>query len=718
MLSRFRYLPMVRQAETTECGHACFAMIAGWFGHQIDLVSLRLHQATSANGFSLHSLALLAEQFELKARALRLEPEHLDRIKLPAVLHWDMNHYVVLKSVGRRTVVIHDPGRGVVRLTMKEVAQRFTGVAVEFSPTEHFVPVRRERRLSLTSLFSGARDMTWQGTQVLLLSLFFEAMLLASPWYLQIAIDNVIPSGDARLLMVLAGGFAVVALFRLVTEVARAMLLVYVQSRLDLSMSGRLFTHMMRLPLSFFVKRDDGDILSRFHSLQPIRQLLSEGVLLALIDGVLALGTIVLMLIISPLLALVAFGALAIYALLRISFYVPLFRAGEDVVRAEAACTSHLIESIRSVQAIKLFNAESAREAQFISRTAEAVHSRAAQQRLAAIFNASRETIVMLEQVVFVALASYLALRGQLTIGVLYAVLAYKTQFMTGGAHIIEKLVALRLLRLHLERVSDIATSDQERAYERPAIDHSPVDGRIELSDVSYRYSEGEPFVLNELSLRVEAGECVAIVGPSGCGKTTLIKIMLGLFEPTAGEVRVDGVELAVLGERTYRRQVATVMQDDQLMTGTIVQNICFFDEAPDHAFAAECARLACIHEDIMRMPMGYRTLIGSLGSTLSAGQRQRILLARALYRRPRILFIDEGTANLDVELETRINEMLLTLPITRIHVAHRPQTIALADRVIDLGARSDRTPHDDETAARASALNAARSASVRLLKR
>src|SRR5262249_32044529 len=158
--------------------------------------------------------------------------------------------------------------------------------------------------------------------------------------------------------------------------------------------------------------------------------------------------------------------------------------------------------------------------------------------------------------------------------------------------------------------------------------------GRIDLSGVSFRYADNEPFVLKELSMRIEPGECVAITGPSGCGKTTLVKILLGLLDPTAGEVQVDGVALPVFGERAYRRQVATVMQDDHLLTGSILQNICFFDENPDHAFVAECARLACIHEDILRMPMGYQTMIGSLGNTLSAGQRQRVLLARALYRR------------------------------------------------------------------------------------
>jgi ATP-binding cassette subfamily B protein RaxB len=185
------------------------------------------------------------------------------------------------------------------------------------------------------------------------------------------------------------------------------------------------------------------------------------------------------------------------------------------------------------------------------------------------------------------------------------------------------------------------------------------------MAELQQRLALQQADVLHDLSMSIAARECVAITGPSGCGKTTLVKLMLGLLVPTTGEILIDGVALPVVGERVYRRQVATVMQDDHLLTGTLLQNICFFADTPDPHFASECARLACIHDEIMRMPMGYQTMIGSLGSTLSAGQRQRVLLARALYRRPRILFIDEGTANLDVELEKRINEALLAMPIT-----------------------------------------------------
>jgi ATP-binding cassette subfamily B protein RaxB len=385
--------------------------------------------------------------------------------------------------------------------------------------------------------------------------------------------------------------------------------------------------------------------------------------------------------------------ALALYTGLRIGFYNQLFRLGENVVRADAQTTAALLESIRSVQTIKLFNAEDMRESLFIGRAAEGAHSRSLQQRMIAIFVALRETVLMLEQVGFVGVAAWLIMSGKLTIGVLYAILAYKGQFLSAGIHIVEKGVALRMLRLHLDRVSDIAATEQEKAYARPASDRAVVEGRIELSRVSFRYSPDEPFVVKELSAVIEPGECIAITGPSGCGKTTLVKIMVGLLGPTDGAVLIDGIMLPVWGERAYRSQVATVMQDDHLLTDSIMQNICFFEEFPDHARIAEAAKHACIHDDIGRMPMGYRTVVGSLGTTLSAGQRQRVLLARALYRQPRLLFIDEGTANLDVDLERRINEMLSKLPITRIHVAHRPQTIALADRVIHLGAVAEPPP-------------------------
>jgi ATP-binding cassette subfamily B protein RaxB len=238
---------------------------------------------------------------------------------------------------------------------------------------------------------------------------------------------------------------------------------------------------------------------------------------------------------------------------------------------------------------------------------------------------------------------------------------------------------------LHLERLADIALSPLERGHDQLLSYTRQIQGRIELRNVFFRYAESEPFVLEDISLTIEPGEFVTIMGPSGAGKTTLVKIMLGLLEPTGGEVLVDGISLSVMGPRAFREQVGAVMQEDQLLSGSIADNICFFDPSFDENRMIACARLAGIHEEIMAMPMTYNSLIGDMGSSLSGGQKQRVLLARALYRQPRILFLDEGTAHLDVENERHINESLTRLHMTRISVAHRPE-MSTANRILRIG--------------------------------
>ena len=263
--------------------------------------------------------------------------------------------------------------------------------------------------------------------------------------------------------------------------------------------------------------------------------------------------------------------------------------------------------------------------------------------------------------------------------------MSYKQHFTEKAVQLVEKALDFRLLGLHLERLSDIALTPRERGHEQPIAYVPELSGQIELRNVSFRYSENDPFVLDGINLTITPGQFVTITGPSGGGKTTLVKIMLGLLEPTSGEIFIDGMPMSSLGVRAYREQVGAVMQEDQLLSGSIADNICFFDPVFDQERLIGCAQLAGIHQEIMAMPMTYNSLIGDMGSSLSGGQKQRLLLARALYRRPRILFLDEGTAHLDIENERKINRSLARLEITRIIVAHRPDISAGADRIISL---------------------------------
>ena len=297
-------------------------------------------------------------------------------------------------------------------------------------------------------------------------------------------------------------------------------------------------------------------------------------------------------------------------------------------------------------------------------------------------FTTLNDSIFGLENIVTIYIAATLALSNSMTIGMIFAFISYKQQFTDKAVQLIEKALDLRIIELHLERLADIALSPLERGHDQLLSYSRPIRGQIELRNVSYRYADTEPLVLEDISLMIEPGEFITIMGPSSGGKTTLVKIMLGLLEPTHGEVLIDGMPLPAMGVRAYREQVAAVMQEDQLLSGSIADNICFFDPSFDEGHMIACARLAEIHDEIMTMPTTYNSLIGDMGSSLSGGQKQRILLARALYRRPKVLFLDEGTAHLDMDNERRIHESLKSLQMTRISVAHRPG-ISAADRIV-----------------------------------
>jgi ATP-binding cassette, subfamily B, bacterial CvaB/MchF/RaxB len=300
-------------------------------------------------------------------------------------------------------------------------------------------------------------------------------------------------------------------------------------------------------------------------------------------------------------------------------------------------------------------------------------------------FGTVNDLIFGAETILTVYLAARFVLANEMTVGMIFAFMAYKQHFTEKSVALVEKALELRILGLHLERLSDIALTSLEKGHDQPLAYVRPLQGAIELRNVSFRYAESEPFVLESINLGIEPGEFVTITGPSGGGKTTLIKVMLGLLEPTSGEVLIDGVPLSTVGARAFREQVAAVMQDDQLLSGSIADNICFFDPDYDQEKLLRCAQLAGIHAEVMAMPMTYNSLVGDMGSSLSGGQKQRVLLARALYREPRILFLDEGTAHLDLDNERFINDSLRRLSMTRVSVAHRPDVANGASKVVRL---------------------------------
>ncbi|ULU25286.1 peptidase domain-containing ABC transporter [Dyella terrae] len=679
---RGRELPLVMQAEAAECGLACIAMIASYHGHDTDLAALRRRFHTSLKGTDVTRLMGIANALGFEARPLRAELNYLPEAQFPCILHWDMAHFVVLHRISRRGAEIYDPARGRYWIPLAEVSKHFTGIVLELIPGANFKPMKERERVSLRMLTGKIVGLRRAVIQVVGLALAIEAMSLVFPFQMQWVVDQVLLSSDTSLLFVLTVGFLIVMTFQAALVVARGWILSWLGASLNAQWTTNLFSHLLKLPMDYFEKRHMGDIVSRFSSLQAIQNTLTGGFVEAVLDGVMGfLALVILCQYSMPLTACVLVASLA-YSALRWLLYRTLWRINEEQLVYTAKQQSELMESVRGVRSIKLANKQNERKARLSNATVEAAKRGMYSQRITLTFGALNQSLFGIQRILLISLGAYLVMKNRFSAGMLIAFVAYADQFATKVGGLIDKIVDLRMLRLHAERIADMALHAPEANVAGSNIGAEP-EPSIEVSGLGFRYADGEPWVLKDFNLTIGAGETVAIVGPSGCGKSTLAKLILGLLEPSEGVIRVGGLDIRNLGLENYRNMVSAVMQDDNLFAGSVADNISFFDTHADLQDIISAAKSAAIHADIEAMPMRYESLVGDMGSSLSGGQKQRLILARAIYRRPRILLLDEATSHLDVEKETMVNAMVKDLRMTKIVIAHRPETIRMADRVV-----------------------------------
>jgi ATP-binding cassette subfamily B protein RaxB len=471
------------------------------------------------------------------------------------------------------------------------------------------------------------------------------------------------------------------------TGVLRQFVTMRLTKTLSMQMSANLFRHLIHLPMKYFSTRHMGDIVSRFESIESIRSMLSNGMVAVLVDGIMATLTLVAMFVYDSTLSFIVFATLVLYILLRWAMYTPFRLLNEEAILAGAKENTHFMESVRAAQTIKLFQKESDRQHQWQHKLANVMNTEIRIERWSIGYSTINGLLFDVENILVIYVAALAVMNGDLTLGMLYAFLAYKARFVSSMNGLIDQWIEFKMLDLHLSRLADIVHTKPEfpsaQAEQNLDTRTNKVAGKIEVRNLCFRYSEHEPYIIDKLNFVIEAGESVAIIGPSGCGKSTLIKLLMGLIEPTSGEIFIDDIPLAK--HTGYRQQISSVMQEDQLLSGDLSDNIACFEPNVDHAKVQFCAELACIHQDVERFAMGYQTLVGDMGSSLSGGQKQRIIIARALYREPQILFMDEATSNLDIDNEAMINEHISALNITRLIVAHRPDTIAATERQIQL---------------------------------
>ena len=694
--------PVVLQTEAAECGLACLAMVAGFHGYRTDLRTLRARHSISLKGTTLANLIALAGRMDLSSRPLRLDMDSLGSLQLPAILHWDLNHFVVLTKVRRQTAVIHDPKRGKRQLTLEEVSAHFTGVALELTPNEQFTPRVESRRIGLRALVGPLPGLGGILLQLFLLGAAIEVFSIVGPLLMQLILDQVVVAGDRDLLTVLAVGFALITLIRVGVGALRSWVALYLGTKLNLHLLTRLFSHLMTLPMPFFARRHLGDLVSRFDSLGAIRRTITTTALEILIDGMMAVVTALMMFLYSRTLGLVVCGVTLTYGVLRAARYRPLREASRSQIVNSAKQQSNFLETVRGMQAVKLFNREIDRTVLYQNLAVDTFNAGIRVQKLRMIFSALNGILFAIANIAVVWMGARLVLDGGFSVGMLFAFLSYKSQFTKRMSDLIDNAIDVWMLELHTGRVADIALAEPESRDLGPGDVAPPACFDIELRNVSARYADSDPYVLRNVNLTIAEGESVAIVGPSGCGKTTLLRVMLGLLPAAEGEVLIGGMSLARVGSAKFRSIIGTVMQDDRLFSGSLADNISFFDPAADHDSIETCARMAAVHDDIVAMPMGYHTLIGDMGTVLSGGQKQRVLLARALYKMPKILLLDEATSHLDLAREKRVSEAIRHLKITRVIVAHRPETIATADRAFTLDPEMRRlSPAESRAAAR-----------------
>ncbi|HHU4123293.1 TPA: peptidase domain-containing ABC transporter [Raoultella ornithinolytica] len=680
-----RRVPVIHQTETSECGLACLAMICGHFGKNIDLISLRRKFNLSARGANLAGINSIAEQLGMVTRALSLELDELGALKTPCILHWDFSHFVVLVSVKRNRYLLHDPARGRRNVGLEEMTRYFTGVALEVWPGSEFSVETTQNRIHLRSLINSIYGIKSTLAKIFCLSVVIEAINLVMPVGTQLVMDHAIPAGDRGLLTLISAGLMFFILLRAATGMIRAWSSLVMGTLINVQWQSGLFNHLLRLPLAYFERRKLGDIQSRFGSLDTLRATFTTSVVGAIMDSIMVVGVFVMMLLYGGYLTWIVLGFTTVYVLIRLVTYGYYRQISEETLVRGARASSYFMETLYGIATVKIQGMAERRGTHWLNLKIDAINSGIKLTKMDLFFGGINTFVAACDQVAILWLGTGLVIDNQMTIGMFVAFGSFRGQFSDRVAFLTNFLLQLRMMSLHNERIADIALHEKEEKKPEFDIvaDMSPVS--LETTDLSYRYDSQSAPVFSGLYLSVTPGESVAITGTSGAGKTTLMKVLCGLFEPDTGKVLVDGTDIRQLGINNYHRKIACVMQDDRLFSGSIRENICGFSEEMDEVWMIECARASYIHDVIMKMPMGYETLIGELGEGLSGGQKQRIFIARALYRRPGILFMDEATSSLDTESERFVNVAIKNMNITRVIIAHRESTLRTADRVISM---------------------------------
>ena len=693
-------VPFVAQLTTMECGAACLTMVLRLHGRATDLEEVRGVLANDHNAASAAALVRAADRFGLGARAVRVEPGDLRKLPAGSILHWDFVHFVVFQRVVRGGVEIVDPGAGRRRLAWAEVERSLTGIALVLAPSSGFRPQRARN-----NRWSRVIDLLVQSgllPRLFTCSVIMQGLGLAVPAVTGLVVDRLVPHADSSLLPLLAVAIGCVVTVHLAGALLRGHLLVHLQTRLSAQMTVGFFDHLIGLAPSFFARRTSGDLLMRLNSHSIVRDVLSNGALSAVLDGLLIISNLCLVLWLNAQLGRVVLAV----AVLQVVLLALAGRRQHELMKAQLAAEAGFqgfqVEVLAAIESLKAMGREREAARSWADLFVNSLNVSVTRGRLGAWMGAVQSGLQMGTPLLLLALGTARVLARELTIGEMLALNALAIGALAPLATLVQTALTLQMVGSYVDRHEDVYKQppEQELRPGRPAV---ALSGQMALEKVTFRYEgQSEPAVRG-VSVEIPAGKMVALVGRSGAGKSTLGHLLLGLLRPSEGRVLVDGHDLLDLDLNAVRRQIGVVTQNVQLFGQTIRSNIAFFDPEVDLGAVMQAARLVQLHDEIVKMPLGYDTLLSDRGLSLSGGQRQRVALARALVRSPAVLLLDEATSALDTVTEAKVQSALAALQCTRIVIAHRLSTMRSADLilVLDEGAVVERGTHDELIARR-----------------
>jgi ABC-type bacteriocin/lantibiotic exporter with double-glycine peptidase domain len=683
----------------TECSAACVAMVLGYHGRSTSLSECRELFDSGRDGASARHLLEAARAYGLTSKAFSVKADDFAQVALPAIVYWNKNHFVVVERWSRSRVDIIDPAVGRKRLSAREFARGYSGVALTFEPGAGFETREVERLTWVGHLAKlvGPKLLGGVLAQMLLVSLVLQALGLALPLGTQFVVDRLLPNPSPDWLTLLGLGIAVLVLAQLVAVTLRSALTVYLYARLDQRMMLGIFEHLVALPLRYFQQRTTGDLMARLGSNVVIREALTGRALSVVLDGGLVLLYLAVLLARAPLFGLAVLVLGVFQVLLVVGTSGPRHALMQQFLATQADAQGYLTEALTGIATMKASGGEARAVEHWSDVFTRHLNASVRRSQLSAWLEVSQLTLRTLAPLALLWLGAMQVMDGRMSLGTMLGLNALAAACLMPLASLVSTVQQLQSVGANLERLVDVfdAQPEQDRTQVRPA---PKLSGRIVLDGVGFRYSRTAPWVLRDVSLTIEPGQKVALVGRTGSGKTTLGTLLLGLHEPSEGNILYDGQPLRELDYRSLRSQFGAVLQEPFLFTGTLRDNIAFNNPDASLEEVQQAARLAAIHEEIAALPMGYETRVASGGSNFSGGQRQRLALARALCQRPTVLLLDEATSHLDVVTERQVDVHLDELRCTRIVIAHRMSTVRSADLILVLheGSIVERGTHEE----------------------